>query len=379
MFLTAIYLFWFHPFHRPLAAAVQKKDIETLQKILENMNMKIGIDQANIPLMKDHTVGYVSQCTEADDALQEAVESNQVEAVNLLLKAGTEPSTSLLLRAIEIQCSAEIIEDIVKFGSTLDIGAALRCAVTTGCVGAVKVLLENKAVVTEVDPWVKQTLLHMAVFYQQPEVLVCLLEKPECQDLVNLKDRNGKTPLHLAGKGGHTDMIRVLLEAGADPLAKDKNGHCPQLDILPSVDDNVELLTRSYANAYTMLPGGRSLLHLLSSQQFCTKYLKLCIDKGANINKIAFDGSTPLMVAVKNNCLLTVKMLLEQPGIHVDAVDNTGCTALHMAIENGVVDILKMLVNSGANINKRYVIYFSAQTLTLQYTFIAPILSLVIM
>ncbi|KAH9937194.1 ankyrin repeat-containing domain protein [Fomitopsis serialis] len=38
---------------------------------------------------------------------------------------------------------------------------------------------------------------------------------------VNVKDENGYTPLHLACDRGHADVVRLLLERGADPSIKD--------------------------------------------------------------------------------------------------------------------------------------------------------------
>jgi ankyrin repeat protein len=41
------------------------------------------------------------------------------------------------------------------------------------------------------------------------------------------KNAAGETPLHLAGKNGHTDTAQVLLEMGANVYDKTKDGWTP--------------------------------------------------------------------------------------------------------------------------------------------------------
>ncbi|MHC4713615.1 MAG: ankyrin repeat domain-containing protein [Planctomycetota bacterium] len=40
--------------------------------------------------------------------------------------------------------------------------------------------------------------------------------------LLTARDENQKTPLHQAASGGHTEVVKFLLEKGADPTARDK-------------------------------------------------------------------------------------------------------------------------------------------------------------
>jgi ankyrin repeat protein len=46
-----------------------------------------------------------------------------------------------------------------------------------------------------------------------------LLEKGS---LVNQANPNGSTPLHFAAGCGHAEVVKLLLEGGADPQLKDK-------------------------------------------------------------------------------------------------------------------------------------------------------------
>jgi ankyrin repeat protein len=43
--------------------------------------------------------------------------------------------------------------------------------------------------------------------------------------LVTAKDRDGSTPLHCASWKGHTEVVRVLIDAGADVQARNGNTH----------------------------------------------------------------------------------------------------------------------------------------------------------
>lgn len=57
------------------------------------------------------------------------------------------------------------------------------------------------------------------------------------------------------------------------------------------------------------------------------------IAAGADINDTLVNGRTPLMVAVEFENDLTVKYLLTKPGLHVNATDADGNTALIIAAE----------------------------------------------
>eukprot|EP00026_Physarum_polycephalum_P022476 Phypoly_transcript_26592.p1 GENE.Phypoly_transcript_26592~~Phypoly_transcript_26592.p1 ORF type:complete len:117 (+),score=8.50 Phypoly_transcript_26592:1-351(+) len=50
---------------------------------------------------------------------------------------------------------------------------------------------------------------------------------------VNAIDKDGKTPLHLAAKSKHPDVVSILVNLGADLNAKDNDGNRP-VDCIPS-------------------------------------------------------------------------------------------------------------------------------------------------
>jgi ankyrin repeat protein len=81
--------------------------------------------------------------------------------------------------------------------------------------------------------------------------------------------------------------------------------------------------------------------------------LKLLLQKGADVNARNEAGATALMYAVSS--LEKVRLLLGH-GAEVDARDENGCTALILAAGyDGPVDIVKALVDRGADVNARTV------------------------
>ena len=66
--------------------------------------------------------------------------------------------------------------------------------------------------------------MHIAAYFGHVEIVKLLLERGANP---NAKNNIGRTPLHYAAQEGCVDVVRVLLERGADPWIADKGGHIP--------------------------------------------------------------------------------------------------------------------------------------------------------
>jgi len=70
-----------------------------------------------------------------------------------------------------------------------------------------------------------QSILHVACRNGKSEAVSYLLKTPELESLINLKDEDGNTPLHLATLGLHPRVVYILTwEKKIKPGLKNKDG-----------------------------------------------------------------------------------------------------------------------------------------------------------
>lgn len=162
------------------------------------------------------------------------------------------------------------------------------------------------------------TPLHLAAVGGHPAIVKKLLEKSAP---VNACNASSETPLHLATRGGHSAVVEALLENGArvNSCRKDLKtalhvaaelGHCAVVEALlkhPQNNNNVE-------------------------------------DAGALLRSAAVDSAQ-----TESGNLATVQELLQKLAL-VSAQSNLLETPLQLAINNGHVDVVEILLAHGADL-----------------------------
>jgi ankyrin repeat protein len=122
-------------------------------------------------------------------------------------------------------------------------------------------------------------------------------------DLVNSKDSNGETPLHIAAAKGYKDVAELLLANKADVNAKDSTDETPLHDAATDGHKEVvKLLLANRADVNAKDNDGLTPLHEAASQpqKGVLEYkdvVELLLANKADVNAKDNDGLTPLHYA----------------------------------------------------------------------------------
>ena len=169
----------------------------------------------------------------------------------------------------------------------------------------------------------------------------------------NLPGRyDGSTPLFVAAAYGHLDILKCLVENGADVNAATHDKSTPLM--IASRYGHVNVVTfliEHGANMDLKHKTGKTALHyVVYHNNDCCDVLSCFIKNGADVNATTNDNSTPLMIASKKGLVNVVTFLIEH-GANVELQDNNGETALHYAVDS--CDVLSFLIRNGADVNSR--------------------------
>jgi len=100
-------------------------------------------------------------------------------------------------------------------------------AAKKGDVAAVKQLLKTDKDLTNARDMDDSTPLHCAAWKGHLEVVKALLDAGADINAKSQNDHYGDTPLHAASHGNQKDVVKVLIERGANLHSKNKIGRTP--------------------------------------------------------------------------------------------------------------------------------------------------------
>ena len=157
-------------------------------------------------------------------------------------------------------------------------------------------------------------------------------------------------PLNQAVLGGNIDVIDLLLDRGANVnMRAGLNEYTPLVTAANQAGDRwrvVEFLLTRGANPNRAARNGLTPLYVAAQHGNLTT-MRTLISHGADVNSKTTRGNTPLINAADEGQCSAVKLLL-QNGAEIDWKNSKGMTALDHARQKRFWDVIDVLVNAGA-------------------------------
>ncbi len=243
----------------------------------------------------------------------------------------------------------------------------LHRAVTLGNQKVVRLLVQHHADVGLKDRY-GYTAIHLAMIHHQNDLqkrraLLSALIKEQDKSILNIPNLRGTPPLHCAIENYDVEVVKILIENGADLSATDKNQITPLFKALYSPRDLdgrrdrreeiVKLLLEAAPDSVNQ-PDNQGVTPLcVAVYNFDLLMLQELLNNGADVNSQDEKGNTPLHVAIRTGgfCKIMIEELLKK-GADVDIPNKAGLTPFHFAFlfrcDNA---LLKKFLDKSQNIN----------------------------
>jgi ankyrin repeat protein len=310
-------------------------------------------------------------------AINIAVEFHQGEILDWFINNGANPNArdpegrSLLHHMISSGfSSAYPLSRLLKAGANPNLqettsgNTPLHTAAQEGKLDETATLLEFKAdagIAGESQSM--SSALHCAGRSGNPQVVSAIIRYDR---RLNLMDAFGRTPLFAAAAGGSAEVVRVLIDAGADCAARDREGiSCLHLAAMGQHHQVLELLLGRVgtSDVNSVIPrSGESALHLAIKASKGTNdpsisCCALLLNAGADPNLTNNCGEPAVAVAAqefskaRNRHRRQLLEMMVKMGADISNCTRTGTSMLHQAVASLDTELVRELIVLGASVN----------------------------
>ena len=323
-----------------------------------------------VRLLLDYGANVNVYDTSRNTPLHFAASEGHFEVARMLLERGADIHSQNDERLTPLQRASQgmreghrdIVRLLLDYGANCDArdnyrNTALHFAASAGNLDGARILLELGAEVDSQNNEGLTPLLRASQGMREGlrDLMRVLLDHGANR---NARDNRGNTVLHLAASEGHLDAARMILELGVDVDPKNNEGLTPFLRASQGMREGhrviMQLLLRHDADYTVRDNRGNTALHLAASEGRLD-VASMLLELGVDVDPKNNEGFTPLR-QVSQGMLeghRDIMWLLLYHGANLDARDNHGNTALHFAASEGHLDVARMLLELGADVDSQ--------------------------
>jgi ankyrin repeat protein len=222
----------------------------------------------------------------------------------------------------------------------------LYIACQKGYYDIAKIIILHDSSIINLKSKNNMTCLHVACRNNHYQIIKLLLESN-----ANINDvtYDNMTPLHIACEYGNYECVKIILDTPT--INKDllfqynpmyivaKNNNLNILKLL--IEKYPDYINRTFADSSTPL--------YIACQNGNIDIAAYLFENGAN-STIKYNSYTPLFLACQKNNIQIVKILLADV-MSINEVNKNGNIPLHVALNNGYEDLIKLLIRRGSDLS----------------------------
>uniref|UniRef100_A0A915IM60 Ankyrin repeat domain-containing protein 50 n=1 Tax=Romanomermis culicivorax TaxID=13658 RepID=A0A915IM60_ROMCU len=305
-----------------LTVAAANGSVDVVKALLEKGLDEMHKDNSGwIPLHHAAYEGKRDVCVLLFARNTKTIESTDHDGRHPLLLAAEEGH----LDVVEFFLNAAAAHKFDKFKKSLNGWDALYAAAVHGHADICHRLLGSGNFDPNVVDLDGAPLLSTVIYKNRFEIIEILIRNGA---LVDAKDCNGRSPLHIACWTGNTSAVRLLLEKNADVNSKDSNGLTPlAMAVWCGQKPAIELLLGSSTVDIDIRTSEGATAICIAAQQGHEELVKLLLQHHASIDIADDYGRTPVIVAKRSGHDNICQTLLDHqsPPIHMtgNAATNT--------------------------------------------------------
>ncbi|KAK0175380.1 hypothetical protein PV327_009132 [Microctonus hyperodae] len=327
-------------------------------------------------LVQDHSAAIDVLTLRKQTPLHLAAGSGQLEVCRLLLELGasidaTDDQGQKPIHAAAMNNYAEVAQLFLQRHPSLVMACTKdgnTCAHIAAMQGSVRVIEElmkfdRQGVITARNKLTEATPLQLAAEGGHAEVVRALVRAgASCAD----ENRAGFTAVHLAAQHGHGQVLEVMRSSQSLRISSKKLG-VTALHVAAyfgQADTVRELLTHVPGTVKSDPPTGASLVGELGSESGMTPLHLAAYSGNENVVRLLLNsagvqveaattenGFNPLHLACFGGHITVVGLLLSRSAELLHSADRYGKTGLHIAATHGHYQMVEVLLGQGAEIN----------------------------